>query len=62
MAECESELKRLLMKVKEESENAGLKLSIQQTKFMTSVIIHSEFGDKEIKPVTVSVFFPIYLP
>ena len=35
MAENEEELKRLLMKVKEESENAGLKLSIQQTKFMT---------------------------
>ena len=35
MAESE-ELKSLLMKVKEESEKAGLKLSIQKTKFMTS--------------------------
>ena len=34
MAECESELKRLLMKVKEESEKAGLKLNIQKTKTM----------------------------
>ena len=32
MAESEEELKRLLMKVKEESEKAGLKLSIQKTK------------------------------
>ena len=35
MAECE-ELKSLLMKVKEESEKAGLKLSIQKTKIMAS--------------------------
>ena len=36
MAESEEELKSLLMKVKEESENAGLKLNIQKTKFMAS--------------------------
>ena len=36
MAESEEELKSLLMKVKEESENAGLKLNIQKTKTMTS--------------------------
>ena len=36
MAESEEELKSLLMKVKEESEKAGLKLSIQKTKSMTS--------------------------
>ena len=36
MAESEEELKRLLMKVKEESENAGLKLNIQKTKIMAS--------------------------
>ena len=36
MAECEEELKRLLMRVKEESEKAGLKLSIQKTKIMAS--------------------------
>ena len=34
MAESEEELKSLLMKVKEESENVGLKLNIQKTKFM----------------------------
>ena len=36
MAESEEELKRLLMKVKEESEKVGLKLSIQKTKIMAS--------------------------
>ena len=35
MAEGEEELKSLLMKVKEESENVGLKLNIQKTKIMT---------------------------
>ena len=36
MAESEEELKSLLRKVKEESENAGLKLNIQKTKIMSS--------------------------
>ena len=36
MAESEEELKSFLMKVKEESESAGLKLSIQETKIMAS--------------------------
>ena len=36
MAETEEELKSLLMKVKEESENVGLKLNIQTTKIMAS--------------------------
>ena len=36
MAESEEELKSLLMKVKEESEKTGLKLSIQKTKIMAS--------------------------
>ena len=36
MAESEKELKGLLMKVKEESEKAGLKLNIQKTKIMAS--------------------------
>ena len=36
MAESEEELKRLLMRVKEESERAGLKLNIQKTKILTS--------------------------
>ena len=36
MAESEEKLKSLLMKVKEESENFGLKLNIQKTKIMAS--------------------------
>ena len=36
MAESEEELKSLLMKVKDESENIGLKLNIQKTKIMAS--------------------------
>ena len=36
IAESKEELKSLLMKVKEESENVGLKFSIQKSKFMTS--------------------------
>ena len=36
MAESEEELKSLLMKVKEESEKAGLKLNMQKTKIMAS--------------------------
>ena len=36
MAESKEELKRLLMKVKEESEKAGLKLNIQSTKIVAS--------------------------
>ena len=41
MAESEEELKSLLMKVKEESEKAGLKLNIQKTKSMASCPITS---------------------
>ena len=41
MAEIEEELKSLLMKVKEESEKAGLNLSIQKTKIMATVPITS---------------------
>ena len=38
MAESEEELKSLLMKVKEGSEKAGLKLNIQKTKIMASLL------------------------
>ena len=41
MAESQEELKRLLMKVKEESEKVSLKLNIQKTKIMTSSPITS---------------------
>ena len=48
MAETEEELKSLLMKVKEESENVGLKLNIQSTKIMASSPIISWEIDWEI--------------
>ena len=41
MAESEEQLKSLLLKVKEESEKAGLKLNIQKMKFMASSFITS---------------------
>ena len=41
LAKSEEELKSLLMKVKEESEKAGLKLNIQKTKIMASGLITS---------------------
>ena len=47
MAESEEELKSLLMKVKEESEKVGLKLSIQKTKIMASSPISSWQRDGE---------------
>ena len=47
MAESEEELKRLLMKVKEESEKIGLKLNIQKTKIMASSPITSWQTDEE---------------
>ena len=47
MAESEEELKSLLMKVKEESENVGLKLNIQKTKIMVSSPITSWQIDRE---------------
>ena len=47
MAESEKELKSLLIKVKEESEKAGLKLNIQKTKIMASTPITSQQIDKK---------------
>ena len=47
MAESEEELKRLLMKLKEESEKAGLKLNIQKTKIMACGSITSWQTDGE---------------
>ena len=47
MAESEEELKSFLMKVKEESENIGLKLNIQKTKIMASGPIISWQIDEE---------------
>ena len=47
MAECKEELKSLLMKVKEESEKADVKLNIQKTKTMASGPITSWQTDEE---------------
>ena len=53
MAESEAELKSLLMKVKEESEKAGLKLSIQNMKIMASCPITSwQIGGETMETVT----------
>ena len=57
MAESEEELKRLLMKVKEESEKVGLKLNIQKTKIMASSPIPSWQIDREtMERVTDFIF------
>ena len=56
MAESEEELKSFLMKVKEERRKVGLKLNIQKTKIMTSVIISSWQIDEETIE-TVRLFF-----
>ena len=56
MAESE-ELKRLLMKVKEESEKVGLKLNIQKTKIMASGPITScQIDEEKIEIVTDFIF------
>ena len=58
MAESEEELNSLLMKVKEESEKAGLKLNIQKTKIMASGPITSWQIDGETgQTVTVKTLF-----
>ena len=50
MVECEEELKSLLMKVKEASENVGLKLNIHKTKIMASGPITSwQIGGETVK-------------
>ena len=57
MAESEEELKSLLMKVKEESENVGLKLNIQKTKIMASGPITSwEIDGETMETVTDFIF------
>ena len=57
MAESEEELKSLLMKVKEDSENVGLKLSIQKTKIMASVPITSwQIDGETVETVTDFTF------
>ena len=57
MAESEEELKSLLLKVKEESEKAGLKLNIQKTKIMASSPITSwQMNGETMETVTDFIF------
>ena len=57
MAQSEEELKSLLMKVKEESEKVGLKLSIQKTKIMASgPITSSEIDGETVETVSDFIF------
>ena len=58
MAESKEELKSLLMKVKAESENVGLKLNIQKTKIMASCPITSwEIDGETVETVSDFIFF-----
>ena len=58
MAESEEELKKLLMKVKEESENVGLKLNIQKTKIMVSSPITSwQIDGETVETVSDFIFW-----
>ena len=59
MAENEEKLKSLLMKVKEESEKAGLKLNIQKTKTMASGPITSWQIDEETMKTVTAYFLGI---
>ena len=57
MSESEEELKSLLMKVKEESENVGLKLNIRKTKIMASGPITSwEIDGETVESVRLYIF------
>ena len=57
MAESEEELKTLLMKVKEESEEVGLNLKIQKTKIMASIPITSwEIDEETVETVSDFIF------
>ena len=57
MAECEEELKSLLMKIKEESEKVGLKLNIQKTKIMASGPITSwQIDGETVETVSDFIF------
>ena len=57
MAESKEELKSLMMKVKEESENAGLNLNIQKTKIMASGAITSWQIDEEKMEIVTDFIF-----
>ena len=60
MAEHKKELKSLLMKVKEQSEKAGLKLNLQKTKIMTSSSITTLQIDGETMKTVTDYFQIVY--
>ena len=56
MAESEEELKSLMMKVKEESQKAGIKLSTQKIKIMASMITSWQIDGETVETVTDFIF------
>ena len=63
MAESEEELKSLIMRVKEESEKAGLKLNIQKTKIMASSSISSwQIEGEKVEAETDFIFLGSKIP
>ena len=60
MAESEEELTSLLMKLKQESEKAGLKLNIQKTKIMASTPITSWQIDGETMETVIDYFLRLW--
>ena len=62
MTESEEELKSVLMKVKKESEIAGLKFNIQKSKIMaSSPIISWQIDGEKMQRVTDFIFFPVLM-
>ena len=62
MTESQDELKSLLMKVKEESEKAGLKLNIQKTKIPSGPITSWQIDGETMKIVTDFIFLGSKIP
>ena len=62
MSESEEELKSLLIKVKQESENAGLKLNIHKTKIMASGPITWQIEGETVETVTDFIFLGSKIP
>ena len=62
MSESEEELKSLLIKVKQESENAGLKLNIHKTKIMASGPITWQIEGETMETVTDFIFLGSKIP
>ena len=55
MAESKEELKSLLMRVREESERAGLKLNVKNTKIMTVCVLSQSVVSNSLQPMTVAM-------